>query len=163
MEEHALVLLREHEADGALPTNGRFLFYEAKTRGYVRKSERGESRRGGAADPREQDLIDALTRLRDRGVVPWDWITDETRTLYDWETAATVHDYVIAALDGARINPWAAELPPLYLAAASLPDGKPIAGRRAPALDQPLLLSDGGDQRSGPRVPAHEDRAAPDR
>ena len=46
MQEIALGLLREHEADHALPTNLRFLFYEASSRGHVRKSEKGESRRG---------------------------------------------------------------------------------------------------------------------
>jgi hypothetical protein len=38
MQDAALALLHEHEADGQLPTNGRFLFYEAEGRGLVRRS-----------------------------------------------------------------------------------------------------------------------------
>jgi hypothetical protein len=72
-----LVLLQEHERDDALPTSARFLFYELIQRGQIRK------RRKGARWP-DQNLIDALTRLREDGRVPWNWIVDETRSLDDY-------------------------------------------------------------------------------
>jgi hypothetical protein len=115
MQDGALAILRRHEAAGEIPTNGRFVFYEAEGQGLVRKSRQGESRRGNADDPREQELIDALTHLRDCGAVPWDWLTDETRTLYEWDCAASVFDYVVAQIESATINPWGDEPPPLVL------------------------------------------------
>jgi hypothetical protein len=43
-------------------------------------------------------------RLREAGLVPWDWIVDETRELHQWAYAATVADYIAGALDSARID-----------------------------------------------------------
>jgi len=39
-----LELLGEHERDGALPTSGRFLFYELEHRGVVSKTATGARR-----------------------------------------------------------------------------------------------------------------------
>ncbi len=120
MQRAVLGVLHEHEANGEMPTNGRFVFYELEHRGTVRKSERRKSRRGGVNDPREQEVIDALLRLRDRGIVPWSWIDDETRTLYEWEHAPSVAEYVKARVDEARINPWPGEPPLLLVESRSL-------------------------------------------
>ena len=87
---------------------------EMETRGLVRKSSRGESRRGSGDDPREQEVTDALIWLRDKGLVPWTWIADETRQLHEWEHAPTVAEFVRASVDIARVNPWPGE-PPLML------------------------------------------------
>lgn len=111
-------LLREHEADGALPTSGRFLFYELEQRGLAAKPSpddmRPNKRRSIGWPPGEQDVIDALTRLRENGAVPWEWITDDTRHVAEWQHAATVADYLADRLDEATINPWGGE-PPLIL------------------------------------------------
>lgn len=116
LQRAVLALLEEHEAHGELPTNGRFVFYELEQRGVVRKSRQGESRRGRAADlPREQDVTDALMWLHEEGLIPWSWIIDETRTLHEWDCAATVAECVAAQVKWARINPWG-ESPPLLLA-----------------------------------------------
>jgi hypothetical protein len=56
-----------------------------------------------------------VTWLRENRIVPWRWITDETRTLTDWDHAPTVLDYMLDAVGYARINPWGVELPPLIL------------------------------------------------
>jgi hypothetical protein len=115
MQRAVLDLLLRHEAKGEIPTNGRFVFYELEGQKVVRKARQGESRRGNSADPREQEIIDALTALREREIIPWDWIVDETRVLHEWDYAATVLDYVLARLEEATINPWGGEPPPLVL------------------------------------------------
>jgi hypothetical protein len=115
-----LGVLLEHEAAGELPTSGRFVFYELEGRGLVRKSSRGESRRGTADDPREQEVTDALTHLRDHGIIPWTWLVDETRQLHEWSYAPTVAEYVRASVDVARINPWDGEPPLLLVESRSL-------------------------------------------
>jgi hypothetical protein len=111
------------QADGLGPddlrTNGRFVFYELEQRGDARKPSpddpRPNRRRSHGWPPGAQDITDALTWLRENGHVPWTWITDETRTLTEWNYGETVRDYMLDALDHARINPWDVELPPLVL------------------------------------------------
>jgi hypothetical protein len=120
MQRLVLEVLLEHEAAGELPTSGRFVFYELEGRGLVRKSSRGESRRGTARDPREQEVTDALIFLRDKGVIPWGWLVDETRTLYEWEHAPTVAEYVERSVERARLNPWDGEPPLLLVESRSL-------------------------------------------
>jgi len=66
-----LKLLQEHEQNGALPTYNRFLYYELIARKIISKVRRTAGRRN------DQDMTDALTHLRDKGIVPWDWIDDE--------------------------------------------------------------------------------------
>jgi hypothetical protein len=89
LQRACLGLLREHEADGALPTSIRFLFYELEGRGIIPKVYRhpdGSARRRTPS----QDVSDALTHLREAGVVPWDWLVDESRTLHSWAYAGSV-------------------------------------------------------------------------
>jgi hypothetical protein len=107
-------LLREHEADGALPTSIRFLFYELLDRGVVPKVYR---RPDGTLRPRtpSQDVSDAVNVLRESALIPWDWIVDETRTLYSWRYATTVYNYVEETLPLARIDLWDGAPPPLIL------------------------------------------------
>jgi hypothetical protein len=79
-----LKLLREHERDeDGLPTNGRFVFYELEQRGIVPKQSDGKRQ------PR-QDVADALMHLREHGIIPWWWINDPSRTLDEWQYAASV-------------------------------------------------------------------------
>jgi hypothetical protein len=120
LQRIVLQLLLEHQAAAELPTSARFIFYELEGRGVVRKSARGESRRGTATDPREIEVSEALMELRRRGVVPWGWIVDETRTLHEWEYARSVADYVRRSVDVARINPWPGEPPLLLVESRSL-------------------------------------------
>lgn len=114
-----LALLQEHYHDDALPTSGRFVFYELEQRGLATKPSpndvRTNKRRSIGWPPGSQDVGEALTFLREAGLIPWGWITDETRTLAAWDYAATVGDYVRARLEEARINPWGEQAPPLIL------------------------------------------------
>jgi hypothetical protein len=109
LQRACLELLREHERDeDGLPTNGRFIFYELEQRGIVPK------RSDGKRQPR-QDISDALMHLRERGIIPWWWIEDPSRTLDEWQYAGSVYEYATEAIERARIDLWKGEPPPLYL------------------------------------------------
>jgi hypothetical protein len=56
-----------------------------------------------------------LTYLREHGVVPWEWVVDEGRSLTGWRYAATVFDYIRDTVPSARIDAWAGTPPPLVL------------------------------------------------
>jgi hypothetical protein len=90
-----LTMLREHERDGSLPTNGRFLFYELVLLAIVSKEskERSDGKKGRRND---QNMTDALTHLREKGIVPWSWLDDETRSLEDY----TGYPSIAAVVDG---------------------------------------------------------------
>lgn len=107
-------LLLEHEADGTIPTNGRFVFYELEQRGNAAKAPPGKKRTVGWP-PGPSDVVGALTWLREKELVPWHWLVDESRDLTVWVYAASVREYARHAVWNARINPWGNEPPPLIL------------------------------------------------
>ena len=109
--------MQQHQLNGALPTNGRFVFYELEQDGVIPKAyfDADGTKR---ARPPSQDVTDALTDLRKAGLIPWDWIVDETREVANWQFAATVHDYVIEAAERARIDCWGGEPAPLVICEA---------------------------------------------
>lgn len=114
VQRACLELIKEHERDGSLPTNGRFIFYEIVQRGILPKSyldERGQKK------PRQPaaDVTDALTVLRRLRLVPWNWIEDETREMSDWEFAHSVAEYVKESVHSARIDAWDGEPAPLII------------------------------------------------
>ncbi|MEN3280052.1 MAG: hypothetical protein V7607_1192 [Solirubrobacteraceae bacterium] len=107
--------LLAHEAAGELPTNNRFILYELRQESspalYGSKS-RG---RGKGARSEDQNVSDACTWLREQGVVDWNWIVDETRSLTTYMYAGTVGQYLLRMIDGARLNCWGKGSPPLLL------------------------------------------------
>jgi hypothetical protein len=109
LQRACLERLRAHERqpDG-LPTSVRFIFYEFVKDGAVAKDKKSGRRS-------DQNIADAIFRLREIGLVPWDWIADETRQLHDWNYAPCVADYVADAVDRARIDLWDRETPPAIL------------------------------------------------
>jgi len=109
-----LELLEEHERDNALPTSARFLFYELVQRGILSKQRKTQGRRP------DQNISDALTDLRERGDVPWDWIVDETRSLDDSRGASTLREWMLDVLPGARLDPWAGNVPLILTESRSL-------------------------------------------
>ncbi len=119
LQRAAYDLLLSHEANGEIPTNGRFIFYELEGLGVVFKPKKG-MKRGTADRPGPMELTEALTVLRKVGLVPWEWIVDETRTLHEWEYASSVAEYVKDALRYASINPWDGEPPLLLVESRSL-------------------------------------------
>lgn len=115
LQRALLDLLAEHQERGELPTSNRFLFYELEHPGVVRKSKPGEGRRLKGFPAGEQDLIDATFQVRERGVVPWSWLVDDTRELHEWWSAPTVAEYLLDALDRARLDPWLPGVAPMLL------------------------------------------------
>jgi hypothetical protein len=120
LQRAALGVLNAKHDDGVLPTNGRFVYYELEHTGLVRKSKPGESRRLRGFPAGAQDLGDAVFYLRDKGIVPWSWITDETRTLHSWRRAASVADYGAESVALARIDLWRGAAPLLLVESRSL-------------------------------------------
>jgi hypothetical protein len=115
-----LALLAEHDRDGALPTSLRFLFYELVQREVVSKKQQlGADGRPRGRRP-DQDLGDALTDLREDGLVPWHWIVDETRTLDDFTGFASIRDGMLSRLTGIRLDPWDGAAPLILTESRSL-------------------------------------------
>jgi hypothetical protein len=110
LQRACLALLREHQADGALPTSIRFVFYELVSREEVPKAYPAGKRRTPS-----QNVADAVKHLREAGIVPWAWIVDETRALHSQRYASSVYEYVEDVLPTARIDLWNSEPPPLVL------------------------------------------------
>jgi hypothetical protein len=108
----ALRELQEHERDGAIPTNARFLYYELVQRGHLSKE------RTGARRP-DQDLHDALTDLREDGRIPGDWIVDETRSLDDFTGYPTIKQGVLDQLPYIDLDPWRGRAPMILTEARS--------------------------------------------
>jgi hypothetical protein len=114
LQRACLILLREHEEDGAIPTSIRFLFYELLDQGVIPKAYYDEDGKERRRTP-SQDISDAVTVLRESGLVPWSWIVDETRTLHDRRYAESVYWYMMDTLPRARIDLWDGRPPPLIL------------------------------------------------
>jgi hypothetical protein len=103
-------LLQEHAAAGedGLPTSARFLFYELVVREVLKK----HSEHNGSGRRPDQVLHDALTDLREAGLVPWDWIVDETRSLDDYTGFDSIKQAALwTAKFTARLDPWRGRAP----------------------------------------------------
>jgi hypothetical protein len=111
LQRACLELLREHESDDALPTSNRFIYYELVQRGIVEKHKPNGS--GGRRS--DQDMTEALFRLREVGLVPWGWIVDETRSFTSWRYASDVVEYLADTIPLARIDLWDGEPPPVII------------------------------------------------
>jgi hypothetical protein len=105
LQRACLDLLKQHEREGTIPTNGRFLFYELEQQGVVPKAYRDAGGNKRARTP-AQDISDATMRLRQLGLVPWSWILDESRDTTTWRYSASVYDYVLETVELARIDCW---------------------------------------------------------
>jgi hypothetical protein len=98
LQRACLEVIGRYGAAGELPTSTRFIYYDLKQAGYPLK--------GHDARHPDQDVIDAVKHLRDAGLVPWNWILDETRSVEVPITAPTITQWLIDGLDRARISPW---------------------------------------------------------
>ena len=120
IREIVLALLKEHRADpDGLPTTLRFLFYEMEQRGEAVKPEREGPRKGHRRSigwpAGSQDITDEVKAMRDEGVIPWDWIADEERSVEIFNYAASVQAFLNTELPYFRLNPWSPEEPPVIL------------------------------------------------
>src|SRR5262249_9978970 len=61
---------------------------------FTRSSVAVATSREGHRTP-AQDISDATMRLRQLGLVPWWWITDESRDVSTRRYAASVYDYIV--------------------------------------------------------------------
>lgn len=116
LQRICLELLREHEKQGedGLPTNNRFLAYELMQRAVLTKHNEKGKRRG------DQNLHDAMTYLREKGIIPWDWITDETRSLSDYTGYPSIKQGVLAQLPYITLDPWGGRAPMVLTESRSL-------------------------------------------
>jgi hypothetical protein len=115
LQRICLELLREHEAQGedGLPTSGRFLFYELVTRGILSKVKTSARRP-------DQDMTEALTHLRQTGIVPWSWINDETRSLSDFTGWSSVTEWATISVKYVRLDAWKGRAPMVLTESRSL-------------------------------------------
>jgi hypothetical protein len=113
--EHLIAHWRRNE----LPTNATFLFYELEQEGVVTK-DRGinpDTRRPYEYTHR-QAVAAATMDLRKAGLIPWRWLTDETRNVVEPVYAATVLNYVRDRVSHASIDAWDGEPPPVVICEA---------------------------------------------
>jgi hypothetical protein len=103
----------QHKRDGALPTSARFLFYELLTLRVLSKEKKGARRP-------DQILHDALTQLREAGVIPWSDIVDETRSVEDYTGYGSVLEGVLAGLPYVNLDPWRGRVPFILTESRSL-------------------------------------------
>jgi hypothetical protein len=113
LRDALLVLLHEHEADGALPTSNRFLFYELVQRGIISKEKTGARRP-------DQYANEALASLREDGEIPWDWIVDETRSIDSYTGYQTIREGTLRLLSVIELDPWQGEEPLVLTESRSL-------------------------------------------
>jgi hypothetical protein len=124
LRDALMYLYEEHRAAGTLPTSVRFLFYELVSRSIIEK--------GG--DRPDKIVSEALTNLRERGLVPWGDIVDETRALDDYTGSTTVADDWLSYLNSARIDPWHGHAPLILTESRSLAGVlRGLSGTTAPA------------------------------
>ena len=90
----------------------------------------------------DQDLIDALTHLREAGLVPWDWIVErDPLTRRSGATAPTVAEGVAAAVEAAlHLDRWGGKpcpADPVRVALAGRGAGRPRGDLRLPHRGRP--------------------------
>ena len=87
------------EADPGTKTNNRFLYYELVSARVIEKDALGKR-------TNSNKVIAANTRLRELGLIPWNYIVDETRELTDWQTDSSVAEGVLAAVNRISLHRW---------------------------------------------------------
>lgn len=119
VQRAALLVIQEHAAKGELPTSIRFVYYEMKQRGLdLGWDADGRNTKGNIPGRPDENVINAITHLREIGLVPWSWIVDETRTVDESGYAATILEGVQASLGLFRIDAWGGNTPPLIICEA---------------------------------------------
>jgi hypothetical protein len=95
--------LRKKNEAGEIPTSIRFVFYELEQAGHLSKRLKNQD---GTDSKRRPDayLTEALTHLRNIGLLDWDWIADESRDVDAWYSTDSVRDYLAAAAGQAVLD-----------------------------------------------------------
>jgi hypothetical protein len=139
LQRAVLELILEHEQADQIPTSTRFLFYELEQRGIVSKVKTGARRP-------DQDLSDAVTRLSEVGLVPWDWIVDESRSVHSWGSAKTIKDYLADRIEITRLDPWADAVRPIVITEARTAGGV-FSRTLGPEYVVPIMPTNGQTKR----------------
>jgi hypothetical protein len=121
LRQHLLRLYEQHLAALLIPTSIRFLFYELVALKIVEKQASGVLRPGAVGQRRpDQDVIDAITSLRESGQIPWDAIVDETRSLNDYSGFRSIAEGVNAYMNVIELDPWNGAAPLILTESRSL-------------------------------------------
>jgi hypothetical protein len=119
---HAAIL--RHQAAGTLPTTPKFLIYEAVSDKVIPKKAPGTRRY-------DQDSGEAITWLRETGLVPWEWIVDRTRHIADHLGWSSLLAAARAVAETARLDPWRGRAAPLLVV-----ESESLAGLLDPLADR---------------------------
>jgi hypothetical protein len=102
-----------HEAADELPTSIRFIYYEL-----VQHNPAVLAQFTGQQTP-SQITATAAMWLREEGLVPWEWVIDEGRSVTAYTYAKSVAEYVKDSVDDASIDRWGGNPPPLIICEAA--------------------------------------------
>jgi len=108
-----LDIVEAHRAAQMLPTSARFIYYELIASGVLSKERKGVRRT-------DQDLIDGLTVLRERGEILWADIEDETRELTNFVGHKTIKEAALESIKHARLDAWHGNPPMIITESRSL-------------------------------------------
>lgn len=107
LQRACMNVLRRYEERGELPTSARFVYYDLKQSDYPLKTH--------ARRRADTDVIEACMHLRNVGLVPWKWFSDETRSVTLAYAAPTLRRWLADMLDHARLDPWGEVLRPMII------------------------------------------------
>jgi hypothetical protein len=116
---HDHIIALRTQQGGQARTIGRSVFYAMVATKVVPKSRAPQPGNKGAKQP-DQEVSEALTWLREKGLVGWDEIADESRSVIDRRGFATVAEGVDALLDQVRLDPWDGNPPVVVVESRSL-------------------------------------------
>jgi hypothetical protein len=93
---HDLIYAMHSAAEAAQPITGRGIGYKLFTRGLIPSMERKEMQR----------VYRLLRQAREQGIIPWEWIVDETRSLEKVQTWDDPEHYARAVARSYRRDFW---------------------------------------------------------
>lgn len=123
LRDAVLVCYNKHKSDGLLPTSCRFIFYELEAQGVIPKKYPDKpDGNGGFREAKRtpsQDVSVALTYWREKGIIPWADIKDETRSVSRWDlvpisVTESLHDILDPEKDP-RVSWWRPSTPPIII------------------------------------------------
>jgi hypothetical protein len=91
------------------------VFYELEQAGHIPKHDDRINPRTGEKIVRRTDtyLAEALTILSEEGLIPWDWLNDETRDVVQTTGSSSILEDLPNCLPICHIDPWGETLPPI--------------------------------------------------
>jgi hypothetical protein len=103
LQRIALERMLHKQRLGEIPTSIRFVFYELEQAGLQSKRAKNLDGSDSKRKP-DQNLIDALTHLREHDLIPWGWVVDESRDVSTWLYADSVAEYLANSVELANID-----------------------------------------------------------